>query len=269
MNTYKIPNSLKEQLEYDYLYSNMTTLQILDKYNCSWHTLYNTLNRFNIPKKGLVKNKINEYIFHNLNNKSSWLLGLFLTDGYVNKINNHHYIQIGFNDLDLINRVHNLLESTSKISYNSKKKYYYFKNTSKILYDKLNNLEVHKNKTFDVKMPNCSEENFPHLFRGIFDGDGCVFKHKKSNTIISVGVSIVSASYYFLYRIKEMFDLYTDIRCRIYSPKGTNYHRLLFSTLNSEKLFHWMYSGSYLIRHENKYNKFVSIMKLRKNNINI
>ncbi len=121
------------------------------------------------------KNKVNERYFKIWTHDMAWVLGLFITDGHVNK--KFHSISFSQKDERILKLIAKYMEadyilapigptrSTPTLIINSKK-----------LKKDLENLGIYPNKSLTVPFPNVPQEFLSSFVRGVIDGDGWVQK---------------------------------------------------------------------------------------------
>ncbi|HJT57544.1 MAG TPA: LAGLIDADG family homing endonuclease [Ktedonobacteraceae bacterium] len=253
MNRHRIPIDRVSEFIQDYTANKMRTEDILKKYGCSWNTLYATLERCNIPKRGFRLTTANDAFFDILTPASSWVLGLWVTDGSVEHRGGYYSIRIGFSNEALTRIVHDLLETNVAISYSSSKRFWSFHVSSKRLYQALTGLGVVERKTFRTRLPVVPEACLPHLIRGIVDGDGSVYFRHRPRRTDQCYISIVSVSQMFIDDIQEHLQKAIGISGTIQASK--NYYRLTFFHRESRILANWMYRDSEGLRYSEKYHR--------------
>lgn len=100
-------------------------------------------------------------------------------------------------------------------------------------------------KTFNEILPFLNNNLYPHLIRGILDGDGCIYKvnHNKS-----LAVNFISGNRSFIKQIQVLLWKELDLE-----PSGIQIKKNIFRTdysnvTNSTKLLRWIYQDSEGIR---------------------
>lgn len=119
------------------------------------------------------KNKVNEDYFKTWSHEMAWVLGLFITDGHVNKkIHSIYFSQkedrilkliANYMQADYILAATGPTKTTPTLIINSKK-----------IKDDLSALGIGANKSLTVKFPDVPEEFLASFVRGVIDGDGWV-----------------------------------------------------------------------------------------------
>jgi hypothetical protein len=128
---------------------------------------------------------LNENYFDNINTPNkAYILGWIMSDGYVSK----NKLVFGLKDLEILEFIKSEMESGHKISeifvYDKRtdKTYqqYVLQICSKKISESLNKLGIHRAKSFTVDLPKIDKILYPHLIRGLFDGDGYIGEGKNS-----------------------------------------------------------------------------------------
>lgn len=142
------------------------------------------------------KHKVNEDFFDVWTKEMAWVLGLFVTDGFL--INNS--LQFTQKDERILRLIANYMEadyilikpSTTKrtptLSINSKK-----------LAESLSGFGILTKKSLNVPFPEVPEAFLPHFIRGVIDGDGWV--QDRGYTM-----NVTSGSINFAIQLKKVFS---------------------------------------------------------------
>jgi len=128
---------------------------------------------------------LNENYFDNIDTPNkAYILGWIMSDGYVSK----NKLKFGLKDLEILEFIKSELDSGHKISeifvYDKRTNKTYQQHTlqicSKKISESLNKLGIQQSKSFTVDLPKIDKILYPHLIRGLFDGDGYVGEGKNS-----------------------------------------------------------------------------------------
>ncbi len=135
------------------------------------------------------KNKVNEDYFKTWSHEMAWILGLFVTDGHVNKkIQSIYFSQ---KDERILRLIANYMEADYVLAATGPtKKTPTLIINSKIIKEDLAALGIVANKSLSVPFPNVPEEFISSFVRGVIDGDGWVGRE-------GYEMHVTSASLYF------------------------------------------------------------------------
>jgi hypothetical protein len=194
------------------------------------------------------KYKLNEYFFHEINEKSAYWLGFLYADGYVRMKNGKSgELKLKLKDTDKSHielfLKHISCQKPIKCGIDKKSKFCSITVYSNVLVNKLFELGCVNNKTQKIRLPNLSDVMMPHFIRGYFDGDGSISKVK--NRPNSFVVSICSNKEFnndilnfFGYGKKFEFENYSVIKINKF-VEITNFKNYIYSnaqTLLERKL---------------------------------
>lgn len=162
------------------------------------------------------KYNLDEEYFYNINTPNkAYILGFIYADGSINKEKNLT-ITLAEKDIDILLFIKDELNYQGKIHRRIVKNriYYTLNITSKKLVISLENNGIIPNKTYLSKsLPIVDEELYNHFLRGIFDGDGSIYKCKNNEYTVCF-----SSNIYVLEEIKEFLNsigiLTSNIRLR-------------------------------------------------------
>lgn len=234
-----------------------------------------------IMRQGVRKHFFNENYFESIDSedKAYWL-GFIAADGSVIKSSeyNSYRLQIALSNVD-IKHLNTFLEHIGAndikiqiIEPSGFAEGLKDKNTVRIVLNSyklcsdLYKFNIHQNKTYDVKMPNISDNMIPHYLRGLFDGDGSYYCHYdlKYNRY-RYSFEFVSASKIMVYQIQE-YLLSKNIKTNIYvrkSPSSDNnvYRLMTGSKKEMLKIIDLLYSDAHIYL-DRKYNKINEIKNI-------
>lgn len=117
--------------------------------------------------------------------EKAYFLGLLYSDGCVSKNKNCESYNIHFGqseiNKDIVYKINDLLGSTYPVhsSLRGSKLFYEINLKSKQMFEDLDKLGIHPNKSLDCTFPSLCENLMSHFIRGLFDGDGCVWNGKR------------------------------------------------------------------------------------------
>ena len=162
---------------------------------------------------GLFRADVDDYI-------QKYLLGLIITDGCVYAAKSHMYICISLKDKYMIQKIRDIVCPTKKVYKDGNNSQVKWRNDRDIKY--LYSLGIGVRKTYTVELP-MFNDNMWHLMRGIFDGDGCVYKSriidkKYNREYIYTYISFTTGSSTFAEQLNN-FLLENDIKSHMHVDK--------------------------------------------------
>jgi hypothetical protein len=209
-------------------------------------------------KYATKKYSFDEHFFDeiNLENKAYWL-GFCMADG--SNTNNELKIEISAKDEDHLLKMKKDLNATQIISRRKRldSEMVLLGLSSRYMCKKLSELGCIKNKSYTLQY----SKQIPkflvrHFIRGFFDGDGCIYIHKKTG---NKTWSIYSVSKSFITEIKKIIELETKLKLHIYT-QGTNGHRIVIYKKNDiKKMFQYLYDDATIFMDRKKNNFYSQI----------
>ena len=152
------------------------------------------------------KNKVNEDYFKTWSHEMAWILGLFVTDGHVNK--KIHSIYFSQKDERILRLIANYMEADYVLAATGPtKRTPTLIINSKIIKEDLAALGIVANKSLSVPFPNVPEEFISSFVRGVIDGDGWV---QKTGYVMNVTTSSQNFAEMLL-SIFQSWNLRTEI----------------------------------------------------------
>jgi len=246
--------------------------QIAKDLNVSQWTISNILRKNNITirsktaKLALYRKKyfVDETVLDSLTPQVAWVIGWFLSDGYINK-DNSFGINVSEKDIDIIKKLKDFFKYTGPILSNRIK----LKKTGKTYNQKIlkitskklkNNLELYgvvNNKSTKEKFPililnSQNIDLYRNFIKGVFEGDGSiicssqtVFQIVGTRELLSVIQNILISNL----NVKKT-------KISINGKSKVNHYCLRYSGRKQcKRIFDWMYFNStwHLDRKHNKY----------------
>lgn len=144
------------------------------------------------------KNNVNEDFFKTWTHEMAWVLGLFVTDGHVNK--RIHSIYFSQKDERILRLIAKYMEADYVLAPNKDPD-----STpiliinSKVMKLDLETLGIHANKSLSVPFPNVPNAFLNSFVRGVIDGDGSVGKE-------GYDVHVTTASFEFAEGLLSVFQ---------------------------------------------------------------
>ncbi|MGL4873948.1 MAG: LAGLIDADG family homing endonuclease [Clostridium sp.] len=175
-----------------------------------------------IEDKSIFQNGIDSF--------NAYILGLILSDGCIS-FDNHskrNRLTIALCDEEIITKLNKRYNVNKKVYHQTPKngkEIYQFISTNEvdINFLKQNGIWYRKSKILD--MPEVELEYVPSLIKGIFDGDGSVYRNNtKSNgkLFTYLNVSITTGSELFALKLNEMLRKYEIKSSIIYDSRSKN-----------------------------------------------
>lgn len=255
---------------------NNTIIQIAKKMGCETYTLSVRKilidNGFNLKSRigsNSRTKKVDENFFEVINTPDkAYILGWIMSDGYVNK----YKLTFCIKDLEILEKIKSLMKSEHKISHaftydkRTKKTYerYSLQINSKTLVNSLKKLGIYQAKSFTVGLPKISKHLYPHLIRGIFDGDGFIGntsgkpgnKHPRFSMIVSEKL------YNALDPIFEKEGIFFKKPCLVAENNGNKILKInIYKREQLQLFFNYIYGDicEGVTKLERKFNKFKKV----------
>lgn len=181
----------------------------------------------------------------------AYVLGFFAADGYITvSRRGAHFWCIQITDRKLLEAIRRVVQAEHVISTRTRKvnekDIYRLQVGSRDMCEDLRRLGMRERKTKRMAMPQVPEQFFPAFVRGYFDGDGNVWSgntHKGRKTATAALMTVfTSSSLGFLKQLRERLHR-TGLNGGSLYKAGGSYARLQFSTLDSLKLYNFMYNA--------------------------
>lgn len=256
--------------------SGLSCEEIAKMYNTTSQTVLYRLKKENFVLRDFKENlkscllrkakSVNPFAFSDIDTKEkAYWLGFLYADGCIS--NRGVSLSLKESDVKTLQDFKTFLNSTHKISYRNKTKSVGISISSWKLVEDLKNLGLYGNKAYRLVLPVLEEDLYSHFIRGVFDGDGCISKNKKSQFYFS----IVSCTKDFLEKIKQLIttNCKTNPLIKIINSKYGNWKSLVYGgNKQVKRILDWVYYDSNeLTRLERKYSLYVSLNKLQTSQI--
>ncbi|MCM3709684.1 LAGLIDADG family homing endonuclease [Sporosarcina luteola] len=191
--------------------------------------------------------KVNEDFFKTWSHEMAWVLGLFITDGHVNK--KVHSVYLAQKDEDLLRKVAKLMDANPTIAQGTGTRTTpMLIINSKIIKQDLERFGVTPNKSYSVAFPNVPEEFLPAFVRGVIDGDGWVQNR-------GYVMNVTTASELFangLLSVLQDWNLRSEITIELTQSKKTIYRIWVKGKHDLPKLANILYEEAGELFNENK-----------------
>lgn len=152
--------------------------EIAQKLGCDITVIKRIAKENNIKIKAIINPNIRKNFFENIDSEEkAYLLGLYFTDGNINKNNRTIRIQLQASDLEIIKRIKDIFQVNNKIDHDkrpNKECYGLSFNCEKMVQD-LSKYGIIPRKTYETShlpLEYIPEDLKIHFLRGLFDGDG-------------------------------------------------------------------------------------------------
>ncbi|MFF5995075.1 LAGLIDADG family homing endonuclease [Lysinibacillus sp. KU-BSD001] len=165
------------------------------------------------------KHKVNEDFFKFWNDKMAWVLGVFVTDGHINK--STHSIYFSQKDERILKLIATYMEADYVLMPFGKTKTTptIIMNSKEIKKD-LEQMGITPNKSLTLKFPHVPEQYLPSFIRGVIDGDGWV-QDRGYVMNVTTGSKGFAES---LHEVFQTWELKSEITVEK-SQKGTDIYR--------------------------------------------
>lgn len=200
MRKFKFKLSVEDHIVKQYE-SGFNTVQLGRLYNVSARTILNIIQRHGSKSRCQSerqrKYKLNELAFSTINNDSAYWAGFMMADGCLYDKEKSIHLGLSVKDKEHIQKFLMFLESPERrITFCQRTNGVSIKIRSERLFHDLNGLGITPRKS-KTAMANILLIDNPHFWRGVIDGDGCVFwnKHNKSWTIHLAGAKPLMEQY--------------------------------------------------------------------------
>lgn len=229
-------------------------------------------------RQGMRKHFFNENYFEAIDaeDKAYWL-GFISADGCILKCSQYNsyrlQIALSINDIEHIKKFLHCIDAKDidiKIcepsGFGSKNKTARAVLNSYKLCDDLSKYNIHRNKSYDIELPEIPDEMMPHYLRGLFDGDGsyyCNYDSKYNKYRYSF--ELVGASEMMINQIRE-YLLSKGINTNIYKRKSPSSDNNVFRLMTGSKkemlkIIDLLYSDSHIYL-DRKYEKINEIKNI-------
>lgn len=213
--------------------------------------------------------RCNETVFDKIDNEeASYWFGFLYADGNISSIGNRLEVHLSIKDLLHLEKFKKFLNLSTEIRSGIDSRGYGFCHLSirnKHLWNTLNNLGCHSQKSLNLKFPNQNifegdkKELMKHFIRGYVDGDGCLCIYKNKNSY-RTELGLVGTKEFLEY-VNKLFKNKGYIRSKSCKNWENKAYDLRFSDVPSRIIARFLYENSniYLERKYNKYLEFCSL----------
>jgi intein/homing endonuclease len=225
-----------------------------------------------------ARRQVRRFCCHSCSSKSKWIespsifnklfteieaytLGFICADGCVSYDNHSHRyrLTISSNDEELMQEFHKFISPEKKMYKNKTNNYTLISNNE---YDinYMKNLGITERKSLNLLLPVIPIEMMSHFIRGIFDGDGCVYKSISKQRVgfeyTYTYVSFTSGSKEFLLDLQSILTVY-NIESNINQDcRKTTYYLKIYKKDSINKFYNLIYNNSPSLFLKRKKDKF-------------
>jgi len=181
-----------------------------------------------------------------------YVLGFFIADGHIQTTEKSGSYLVGFssNDIELLKQIRFTLDSRHNVFHSRKNNYGLYIGSKKMVED-LNNIGFYRAKTKDVFIPNVKHKN--SLMRGIFDGDGCITRTKRTSPKRYEPRVVISGQKLFLNEIKK----HDQIPLTGSLTETHTCWNLECVTKEAFRFLDWIYSDPCNLKMRRKYKRYI------------
>ncbi|GKV57522.1 hypothetical protein NCCP2222_34690 [Sporosarcina sp. NCCP-2222] len=175
--------------------SGMSYKEMCQLVGLSDRAIRNVLSKHGIQMRPTGRpriHQVNEDFFKKWTHEMAWVLGLFITDGHVNK--DLHSVYLAQKDVAILQKVATLMEASEVLSEpTGTRKTHLLIINSKVIKSDLEKLGIMPNKSRSVRFPDVPKEFLPAFVRGVIDGDGWVQKEGYQMNITTASESFAES----------------------------------------------------------------------------
>ena len=252
--------------------SGNSTVLIGKMYNVGHKVIAKVLSEFNIQRTGVGKRryKINEDYFDQIDTPDkAYILGFLWADGHNEIKKGTVSMSLEEGDKDILNLIRLEVGSEKELeflNYSEKHDFgYNYKNQYRMLFfskhmcESLYKIGMTSNKSLTAKFPNISNNLIRHFIRGLFDGDGSVYRSQYKNKNSYHYTLTITSTKELCESLVSIVEDKIGINCHIYDASNHNGITKVFNIsgkLQIKKFMDWMYENSNL-KLERKYNRYI------------
>lgn len=243
--------------------SGMSYVEMSSIIGITNRAIRNVLVKHGIDRKPIGRPRIyqvNEHFFKTWTHDMAWILGLFITDGNVQK--DLHSISLAQKDETILRKVAAVMGAHPVIRdpIGTRKTPLLIIN-SKIIKEDLKQLGITSNKSYTVPFPDVPEQYLPAFIRGVIDGDGWVQKR-------GYVMNITTASEVFAIRLLAVFQewlLRSEIATEITTNNKTIFRVWVKGKDVLPKLASILYDNAGDLFNEEKRNRMITHQQEKNN----
>lgn len=199
------------------------------------------------------KYKLNENYFDEINTgNKAYVLGILYADGNIGSKKNTVCLSLSKDDVDVLEKIKNDMESERPLYFRNFKKYNRNQNdqyalivNSKHMHTIIQKYNLIPCKTHYLQYPDFLKDNqHSHFLRGVLDGDGCIHKPYGKNG--KVKLVDICGTKSFCDGAKKIIEKFLDIHCSVIRVRNgdSTYKITISGGLQVKKFLKWIYSDA-------------------------
>lgn len=252
-------------------------------FNVSHKVIAKILEEKGIKRTAAKKRKyqINENYFDIIDTPNkAYILGFLWADGCNFPQKGTVSMSLEEQDKDILECIRNEIGSEHPlefIDYSKKNDFgYVYKNQYRLLFfsshmcESLENIGMVPNKSLIVTFPKISNHLIKHFIRGLFDGDGSVYRHKYKNRNSYQHTLTITSTLMLCKELVDIVKTELDINCHIYDASNHNGITKVFNISGKKqikKFMDWIYNEADL-KLQRKYDRYIQYFYTDSENVN-
>ena len=263
---YLFSDEQKELIKQLYQDGN-STVSIGKMFSVSHKTIAKILEEFNISRTGVGRRQyaLNENYFDVIDTPNkAYILGFLYADGCNFPKKSTISMSLDEGDKEILEKIRVEIGSEKELEYldysNKHDFGYTYKNQYRLLFFSAHmckSLDAHgmtPNKSLTLSFPNIDDDLLPHFIRGVFDGDGSIYKHKNNGYTLTV-----TSTNDFCMSLKDIVEKALGVHCCVYDAQNHNGITKVFTIsgkIQTKNFLDWIYHDAELFL-ERKYDRYV------------
>lgn len=261
-----------------------STVKVGEKFGVGHKVIAKVLKEFGIARTAASKRKyaLNEHYFDEIDTPNkAYIFGFLMADGCNNKSKSTISMSLEEKDKEILDKIRMEIGSERPlefIDYTNKHDFgYTYKNQYRLLMFSIHMCEVLEqygmipNKSLIAEFPVLPASLVKHFIRGLFDGDGSVYRSKYKKTRNSYQHTLtITSTFSMCEKLVEIVEREVKINCHIYDASNRNGITKVFTISGKnqiKKFMDWMYQDADLFL-QRKYNRYLEYFYEEDNNIN-
>lgn len=247
------------------------------------HVIEKILKERGVERIGVGRRtyQINERYFDKIDTSNkAYILGFLYADGSNVKSKRTVSMSLEERDRDILEDIRNEIGSERPlefIDYSNKCDFgYTYKNQYRLLLfsshmcNTLEQIGMIPNKSLVVDFPTLPNEFIRHFVRGLFDGDGSVYRNKYKNRNSYQHILTITSTLMLCEKLVDIVENTLGINCHIYDASNHNGITKVFNISGKnqiKKFMDWIYDDADL-KLQRKYDRYIQYFYSDEKNIN-